>query len=95
MRTIKALIFDMDGTIVDNIAFHNHARLLFLEKYGINLQPHALNNMKGISTKKLVKQYISTNLSRQEIKELDNKKQVIYRNLYKNHIREIQGFINC
>ena len=90
MRT-KALIFDMDGTIVDNIAFHNRARLLFLEKYGIKLQPADLSNINGISTKELVKQYISTNLSHQEIKELDNEKQLIYRNLYKNHIREIQG----
>jgi beta-phosphoglucomutase len=91
MRT-KALIFDMDGTIVDNIAFHNHARLLFLEKYGIRLQPAELSNINGISTKELVKQFINTNLSYEEIKELDNEKQVIYRNLYKNHIREIQGF---
>jgi HAD superfamily hydrolase (TIGR01509 family) len=88
----KALIFDMDGTIVDNIAFHNRARLLFLEKYGIKLQPDELSKIHSISTKKLVEQYISTNLSRQEIKELDNEKQLIYRNLYKNHIREIQGF---
>ena len=92
MRTIKALIFDMDGTIVNNIAFHNRARLLFLEKYGIKLQPDELNYIHGISTKQLVKQFISTNLSHQEIKELDNDKQTIYRNLYKNHIREIQGF---
>jgi beta-phosphoglucomutase len=91
MRT-KAIIFDMDGTIVDNIAFHNSARLLFLEKYGIKLQPAGISNINGISTKELVKQYISTNLSHQEIKELDKEKQLIYRALYKNHIREIKGF---
>jgi beta-phosphoglucomutase len=92
IRTKKAFIFDMDGTIVDNISFHNRARLLLLERYEIKLQPAELNNIHNLSTKELVKQFFSTNLSHQEIKELDNEKQVIYRNLYKNHIQEIQGF---
>ena len=81
----------MDGTIVDNISFHNRARLLLLEKYGIKLQPKEWCNIYDISTKELVKQYINANLSQQEIKELDNEKQLIYRNLYKFHIREVNG----
>jgi HAD superfamily hydrolase (TIGR01509 family) len=91
IETKKAFIFDMDGTIVDNISFHNRARLLFLERYGVKLQPNELNNIHNLTTKELIKRFISTNLTHQEIKELDNEKQVIYRNLYKNHIQEVPG----
>lgn len=88
---MKAIIFDMDGTIVDNISFHNRARLMFLERHGVNLQPEDLNNIQHLSTKEIVKRYINPDLSHKEIKELDHEKQVIYRNLYKKHIKEIKG----
>jgi HAD superfamily hydrolase (TIGR01509 family) len=90
--TKKALIFDMDGTVVNNISYHNHARLIFLEKYGVILQPGELNNIKKDSTKELVKRFIGANLSALEIRKLDKEKQAIYRNLYKGHVNEIKGF---
>ena len=34
---IKGLIFDMDGTLVHNMHFHQQAWLAFLEKHGINV----------------------------------------------------------
>jgi HAD superfamily hydrolase (TIGR01509 family) len=92
MGTIKALIFDMDGTIVDNISYHNRARVLFLGKNGVKLQPDEWCRMIEMSTKEIVKKYISPDLSLLEIKKLDSEKQAIYRNLYRNHIREIKGF---
>ena len=36
MNDIKAVIFDMDGTLMDNIPFHKKAWLTFLRKYGYN-----------------------------------------------------------
>jgi beta-phosphoglucomutase len=92
LKTKKAFIFDMDGTIVDNISFHKRARLLFLEKHGINLPPEELNRIHDLSTKDLVRKYISMHLSSQEIKILDDEKQLIYRNIYKSHIQEVKGF---
>ena len=40
---IKAIIFDMDGTLVDSIPFHKDAWLLFLIKHGIILAPEELD----------------------------------------------------
>ena len=90
--TKKALIFDMDGTIVDNIPYHNRARLFFLEKYGIKFHPSETEVILNLSTKVIVRNYFGNNLSSQEIKALDGEKQLIYRNLYKGNIKEIDGF---
>ncbi|HML71035.1 MAG: HAD hydrolase-like protein [Parabacteroides sp.] len=43
MAMIKAIIFDMDGTLVDSIPFHKDAWLHFLKKHGIILAPEELD----------------------------------------------------
>ena len=43
MVMIKAIIFDMDGTLVDSIPFHKDAWLHFLKKHGIILAPEELD----------------------------------------------------
>jgi beta-phosphoglucomutase len=87
----KALIFDMDGTIVDNIPYHFQARLLFLQKHGLKLLPADAYGF-GSSTKEFVKRHFGADLSLREIKALDDEKQSIYRELYKGNIKEIKGF---
>jgi len=79
----------MDGTIVNNISFHNLARIKFLEKYHVHLEAAELNS---ISTKELVKRFIDPNISSEKLKELDQEKQSIYRDLYKDHVSEVNGF---
>ena len=43
LKNSKAIIFDMDGTLVDSIPFHKDAWLLFLKKDGIILTPEELD----------------------------------------------------
>jgi beta-phosphoglucomutase len=88
----KAVIFDMDGTIIDNIEYHNEARLLFLKKHGAQITREELKAAPEMSTKNLVRKYINPQLTPQEIKALDQEKQEIYRSIYKNNIKEIGGF---
>ncbi|WP_262486272.1 HAD hydrolase-like protein [Chryseobacterium daeguense] len=35
----KAIIFDMDGTLVDNIPFQEKAWMVFLKEHGIPMDP--------------------------------------------------------
>ena len=39
----RAFIFDMDGTIVDNMAFHTKSWLAFFERRGHTLDPDAFS----------------------------------------------------
>ena len=94
VKTKKAIIFDMDGTIVNNTSYHNRARLLFLERHKIQYQPSEENNILKLSTKEIVRRYFGTNLTSKEIKTLDDEKQLIYRTIYGENIREVKGFKN-
>jgi beta-phosphoglucomutase len=89
---MKALIFDMDGTIVDSMPFHHLARLVLLGKYGINLQFEEFDTFKYSSFSTMVQQYFEGQINSETIKGLNDEKQLIYRLLYEKHIREIKGF---
>jgi len=88
---MKAFIFDMDGTIVDNMPFHHMARILLLNKYGVTLSREETQLLREGSFSSMIKQYIGHQVSDDEINALNMEKQLIYRMLYKKHIKEIQG----
>lgn len=88
---IKALIFDMDGTIVDNIPYHFDAWLKFLANHNIHMNPddfHAQNHGK---IKEMIVRLLGVHLSEEETISLGKEKELTYRNLYKNHIKEVKG----
>jgi beta-phosphoglucomutase len=89
---IKALIFDMDGTIVDNIPYHHAAWLNFLKKYGINLRPEDFAAQNHGTADEMIIRFFGSNLSAQKIKELGYEKEQSYRDLYRHKIKEVTGF---
>jgi len=46
-----ALIFDMDGTLVDSGQLHQHTWSLTLEKYGIPIDRQLMRSLAGVPTK--------------------------------------------
>ena len=47
----EALIFDMDGTLVDSGQLHEYAWSIMLEKYGIPLDRPLMRSLAGVPTK--------------------------------------------
>lgn len=47
----EALIFDMDGTLVDSGQLHQHTWSLTLEKYGIPIDAPLMRSLAGVPTK--------------------------------------------
>lgn len=46
---LKAVIFDMDGVIIDSEPLHCEVTKLVMREYGIELSDYELNNFAGIS----------------------------------------------
>jgi beta-phosphoglucomutase len=87
----KAFIFDMDGTIVNNIPYHTKAWLQFLSKYNIHIEEHELYpKIFGVS-KEIMPRFFGKDLSPERNIYLGNEKEELYRNLYKDIIEELRG----
>ena len=89
----RAFIFDMDGTIVDNMAFHTKSWLAFFERRGQTLDPDAFfRDTAGRQGHEITRTYLGDHLTREESAALDFEKESLYRELYAPHLAVTKGF---
>ncbi len=83
---IKAIIFDMDGLMIDSEPFHLQAINIVINKLGYHLYRKDCKEYIGLSDKdtfqKIIKRF---NLSI-AVKELVNQKNIAYRKILKKHV---------
>lgn len=88
------VIFDMDGVIMDNNAFHEKAWVKFCQKYGILLTNEELHTyIFGRVAKDTVDYLFRKDHSPQEVEHYLIEKENIYRELYRKEIRLIRGIL--
>lgn len=89
---IKAVIFDMDGTMVDNNEFHKRAFQAFCRRYGKTLSDEAfMNKFVGRHNNQLMPMVFEKNLSQEEIAKYGEEKEAIYRELYATYVTPVKG----
>lgn len=86
-----AFIFDMDGTIIDNILFHVQAWRDFLSSLGIQMVEAELDRHNHGTIGEVLRRIVGNHLSDAEILELGEQKESRYRDLYRPHLKLIPG----
>jgi beta-phosphoglucomutase len=91
--TKPAFIFDMDGTIVDNMAFHTESWLAFFARRGKTYDPDAFfRETAGAQGREILRERLGPDIPDDEIAVLAQEKDVLYREIYGPHRSAIQGF---
>lgn len=89
----NAFIFDMDGTIVDNMAYHLQAWLTFFERRGQRLAPlEFFRRTAGRQARETLREYIGADLGAAEIDLLIAEKEAIYREYCAPRLKSVPGF---
>lgn len=92
-RAAHAFIFDMDGTIVDNMAYHSAAWVRFFQNRGRQIDEAAFfAATAGRQNHEIMRQYIRADLSDAETALLHDEKEAAYRELYLPHRKAVAGF---
>ena len=90
----EAVIFDLDGTLIDNNSYHIEAWKFFYDKIG---KPFSLEeytkNINGRINRDIFNYVFNTTLSPELLQEYSDQKEAMYRYLYKPHIAPIKGLI--
>lgn len=85
-----AFIFDMDGTMIDNMRFHTQAWLKFLDDLGISITAEEMDRQNHGKIEEIIRR-ICGNHSDAEVAELGKRKESLYRQMYRLHLRPIAG----
>lgn len=87
-----AVIFDMDGVLVDNSAFHQAAWEEFCRRHEVSHRfDHAA--MFGKTNSDHLHQFFDHPLSNEDLMRLSNEKEVLYQEMYTPAIQPLPGLI--
>jgi beta-phosphoglucomutase len=84
-------IFDMDGVIVNNAAWHLEAFAEFGKRHGLVQSKEEYTKYFGNTNQTIMDSLFDTQLSADRLVELANEKEIIYRELYKPFIQPVEG----
>lgn len=95
-EVMKAFIFDLNGTIIDDMNFHVKAWSQLLNgELNANMDYTAVKaQMYGKNSELLVRVFGAGHFSDEEMDMLSIKKETIYQSIYKPHLQLIEGLGN-
>src|SRR5436309_1963771 len=89
----RACIFDMDGTIVDNMSYHSKAWAAFFRQRGTIIdEDEFFLRTAGRQGHEIMREYLRADLLDAEIDLLNAEKEALYRELYAPHRNVAAGF---
>ena len=91
---VKAVIFDLDGTLIDNNEFHLKTWKQYLEKEGIDISDENYNaHINGRTNKDAIEYIYGRKMSDAETLDYTLEKETLYREIYKPFIKPVEGLI--
>ena len=88
MSGIRALIFDMDGVIVDSNPWHRIAWSEYMHRHGIEMTEAMQQRMYGKRNDEIVRDFFGPDLSEPEIFAHGAAKESLYREMIEPHMEE-------
>jgi beta-phosphoglucomutase len=86
-----ALIFDMDGVIVDNHQWHFKAWVEFGKRHDIQITREDFSRHFGVTNQVIFKSMFGSSITEEASIRLANEKESIYRELYAPFIEPVKG----
>lgn len=91
----QAVIFDMNGTIIDDGRYHDDAFTEFFRRHNLNLTGEDYHRrFHARKNEEIMAELFDRELSEQEIAALSQEKEDIYQWLYAPDFKEVAGFSN-
>lgn len=94
MTASYAVIFDMDGVIVDNMPYHRKAWAEFFERHNPPMRLEDFIPHMGKSNEDLLTVLFGKTITKEEICVLGEEKEALYREIYAPEVAPLSGFID-
>jgi len=88
------IIFDMDGVIVDNDIYHFRAWGELCKNYGLEVSQDEVKTWFGNTNPMILKRLFGDDIEQEKIIRIGGEKEAIYRDLYQNDIKALEGLVS-
>ena len=90
---VEALIFDMDGTMIDSMPWHARSWVTFAQRHGVQLDvSEILARTTGRTGTESMRELFERELSDAECQAMVHEKEEIYRAMFSDNFTEVAGF---
>ena len=91
---VKAVIFDLDGTLIDNNSFHLKSWIQYLKNQNREISEEEYKaNVNGRTNKDVIEYIYGRKMADAEAMVYAQEKEAIYRQLYQPHIVPVAGLL--
>lgn len=90
-RKFRAVVLDMNGTMIDDAKFHKLAWKIFAKQQGMTLADETYEKFYGRHNNEILPILFNRELSQGDIDLFAEQKETIYRKEYKPYIKEVRG----
>lgn len=94
MKSDFALIFDMDGVLVDNFKYHQKAWKMFCSEHGLDFDRAFRSRVFGGTNKDHLETFFGRPLDPNEVRTFEAQKEALYRTLYAPYICPVPGVLD-
>jgi len=91
--TITAVIFDLDGVLIDSAEPHAEAWRRLADELGVSVDPAQFLATFGRQNRDIVPLLFGADLKPDRIRELGERKEAIYRDLARGRVKQVQGAV--
>jgi beta-phosphoglucomutase len=89
---IKGFVFDLDGTLLDNMAIHTEAFAIFAERHGLPpLTLEARRRLDGKRNRDIFPVLFARSLSEEDLRSYAGEKEALYRQLSRGRLVPLAG----
>ncbi|MBC7391901.1 MAG: HAD family phosphatase [Variovorax sp.] len=90
---VEALIFDMDGTMIDSMPWHAKAWVEYARRRNMTIDvPDLMRRTTGRTAVECARELMQREVTEAESAEITHEKELIYRELFAAEFREVGGF---
>jgi beta-phosphoglucomutase family hydrolase len=94
MKSYKAFIFDMNGTIIDDMGYHIAAWLEILAELGHPITTEAFaKQLSGKTNEETLREVMGADFPEEQIAAISKDKEIVYQQTYRAHLKPVAGFL--
>lgn len=91
---LQAVIWDMDGVILDSEPVHYQAKCKAFEKFGITLNEERIHNSYGMTDRQVIQFITDEHLAEDKLDKVCREKEIIFKQLISNRAEFLPGVQN-